>query len=97
MQTALLTWLALPKSITFTLKKKHIMVLFYGSVVDPHQFQCESGYGSGYRKPNKCGSRQIRILVRLLGHKRLNFYMKNILQVGNRSKNIVPTKVQKPF
>ncbi len=29
-------------------------------------------------------------------HKKLNFYMKNIFKVDNRSKNI-PTKVQKPF
>jgi hypothetical protein len=62
--------------------------------------QCGSGYG--YRKPNQCGSRgiQIWILVRLLSHKKffvcLNSYMKNILKVGNKSKNI-PTKVQKTF
>ncbi len=30
------------------------------------------------------------------GHKKLMFYMTNILKVGNGSKNI-PTKVQKPF
>ncbi len=33
--------------------------------------------------------------VRLLRHKKFNFYMKNIINVGNRSKNI-HTKVQKP-
>ncbi len=37
------------------------------------------------------GAKWIRIR-----HKKLNFYMRNILQVGNRSTNI-PTKVQKPF
>jgi hypothetical protein len=39
---------------------------------------------------------RIQTLVRLLGHKNLNFYMKNILKVGYRSKNI-HTKVLKPF
>jgi hypothetical protein len=39
---------------------------------------------------------RIRILVRLWSHKMLNFYMKNILTVGNWSKN-KPTKVQKAF
>ncbi len=35
--------------------------------------------------------------IRILGiHKKLNFYMKNILKVGNMSKRI-PTNVQKPF
>ena len=38
----------------------------------------------------------IRILVRLLSHKKLKFYMKNILEVDNRSRNI-HAKVQKPF
>jgi hypothetical protein len=46
--------------------------------------------GSGSRKPNQCGSKRIPILVRLLSHKKLNFYMKNIFQVGNRPKNIHP-------
>jgi hypothetical protein len=39
---------------------------------------------------------RIRILVRLLSHKKLNFYMKNIRKVGNKSKRI-HRKVQKPF
>ena len=62
--------------------------IFSASVVDPHWFQCGSGIGSsflsqcgsGSRKPNQCGSRRIRILIRLLSH----FYMKNIpvLEVG---------------
>ncbi len=39
---------------------------------------------------------RIRTLVRHLSHKKLKFCMKNILKVGNRSKNI-PTKVQKSF
>ncbi len=38
----------------------------------------------------------IWILFRLFRHKKLNFYMKNILYVGNMSQNI-PTLVQKPF
>ncbi len=52
--------------------------------------QSGSGYGSGSGSmmPNQCGSRRIRILVRLLSHKKLNFYMENIQKVGNSSKNI---------
>jgi hypothetical protein len=38
---------------------------------------------------------RIRILVRLLIHKKLNFYMKNIFTGGFRSKNI-PRKVKTP-
>ncbi len=45
--------------------------------------QCGSGYGSGSWKPKQCGSRRMRIRVRLLNNKKLNFYMKNILKVGN--------------
>ncbi len=58
------------------------------SVVDPLWFQCGSGSGCGSRKANQCGSRRIRIrvLIRLLSHKRLNFNMKNILNVDKRSK-----------
>jgi hypothetical protein len=57
------------------------------SVVDPQWFQCESGSsclpqcGSGFREPK---TMRIRILVRFC----LNFYMKNILYVGNRSYNL---------
>ncbi len=36
--------------------------------------------------PNQCGFRRIRILIRLLRHKKLNFYMKNILKVDEKSK-----------
>jgi hypothetical protein len=52
--------------------------------------------GSGSREPNQCGNIRIRILVKLPSHKKFSFYMKNILKVGNSSKNI-PTKAQKPF
>jgi hypothetical protein len=34
--------------------------------------------------------------VQTISHKELNFYMKNILEVGNRSKNMA-SKVQRPF
>jgi hypothetical protein len=37
---------------------------------------------------------RIGILARLKSHKNLNFYVKNIFQVGNRAKNL-PTKVLK--
>ncbi len=74
-------------------------------VVDPHWFQCGSGclfqcgsgcgsgYGYGSRKPNQCGSRgiRIRILVRLLSHKR------NMLKVGNISQNIPTVRRYKSF
>ncbi len=45
---------------------------------------------SGSRKPNQCG--YMRILVRFVtvfSQKKLNFYMKNILKVGNRSKTYI--------
>ncbi len=46
------------------------------------------GFGFRSREPNQFGSMRIRIriLARLLSHKKLNFYMKNILKtkVGNR-------------
>jgi hypothetical protein len=64
------------------------------SVVDPDWFQC--GSRSGSRKPNLCGSRRIRILIRLFSYKKLHFYMENILKVAKMSKN-VPKKVQKIF
>jgi len=41
---------------------------------------------SGSRKPNQCGSKRIRIWIRLSSHKKLSFYMKNIHKVGTRSK-----------
>jgi hypothetical protein len=73
-----------------------IILNIKASVVDPHWLQCGSGssflsecgsvYGSESRKPNECGSRRIRILVRLLSYKKLNFYMKNIVKVDYRSK-----------
>jgi hypothetical protein len=44
--------------------------------------------GSGSREPNQCGNIRIRILFKLPSHKKFNFYMKNILKVGNSSKNI---------
>ncbi len=54
------------------------------------------GFSQG-AKPMRIQNRiRIRILVRLKSHKKLHFYMKNILTVGNKSKN-VHTKVQKPF
>jgi hypothetical protein len=72
----------------------------YSIVVDPHWRQCGSGSGSsflyqcgsGSSKPNQCGSGSWSDL----SHEKLNLYMKNILKVGNRSKNI-HTKEQKPF
>jgi hypothetical protein len=56
--------------------------------------QCGSGPGS--REPTQCGSMRILVLVRLLSHKKLKFYMKNVLKVVNRSKDI-HSKVQKHF
>ncbi len=53
------------------------------------QFLSISGSGSGSRKPNQCGASRIQILARLLIRKKL----KNILDVGNRSKNI-PTRTK---
>jgi len=63
-------------------------------VVDPHWFQ--SGSRSGSAKSNQCGSRRIRIFIRLFSHKKLHFYMENILKVDKRSKN-VHKKVQQIF
>jgi hypothetical protein len=37
---------------------------------------------SGSRVANQCGSRRIRILVKLLGQKRFNCYKKNVLTVS---------------
>jgi hypothetical protein len=56
------------------------------SVVYPHWFHRESGssffshYGSGSREPNQCGA-GLWILVRLLNHKKLNFYIKIYLKL----------------
>jgi hypothetical protein len=70
-------------------------------VVDPHWFQCgysilsQCGTGFGCREPNQCGSMRIPIP----SHKQLNFYMKNILEVGTQvsvQKN-TPKKAHKPF
>ncbi len=50
------------------------------------------------RKTNQCGSGRIpiRILIRLLSHKKLNFYTKNRVNVGNRigQKQTVPMKAE---
>jgi hypothetical protein len=78
--------------IGFEKLKCYFVVVICG--VDPLwfqriQIQLFSRGWSGFRKPHQCGSRRIRILVRVS-----KIFTWNILKVG-RSKNI-PTKVPKP-
>jgi len=51
------------------------------SSVDPHCCQCGSGYGSGSKKTNPCGSRRIRIPNQTFESQRDKFYLKNILKI----------------
>jgi hypothetical protein len=48
-------------------------------------------------EPNQCGSMRIQVLVRLYRHKKLNFYIKKILYVGNRSQNMPTVRRYKNF
>ena len=62
--------------------------------MDPHRFPSESEYRySLSRRDPDPGAKQMRNLAdpdpgQTLKSKKLNFYMKNILKVGSRSKNI---------
>ncbi len=67
-------------------------IIIVAGVVDPHWFRCRSD-------TDPCRSIRIRIMVRTCGHKKFNFYMKNVHTVGtgNRYQINILTEEQKPF